>query len=306
MSALNFIRTPEGIRDLNYPSWLLRESRHLSLVSKRVIFLGDSVVNGWKATAEEYTISSQFAKQLAHPDMQTFTFALMGLGARDYQQICQENLRDGDYVVVQLLPLGERLEQGIILSPKAYGPPAEWRAPFLLLRGQVASSYGKAPSFLLFDGVRHAKEMIKQKSFHPILPKNYKPFSPENPTVNNVLDLRNLEQFGMPFSDKAKDGVEKLLDLLSRHRERTLIYITPLNPYYLDQRGLQINANFRSNIEWIKTLLQKNGFRYLDYVLDKRVLEMDDFIDYSHYTDEAAIKMGNILATDFTQSVLRP
>lgn len=303
-SGRDFVKMAEGYRELNYPAWLLQQSRQRQPSAKRIIYIGDSIVYGWKATTEDGIISTHLAGQMRRRGFQTFTFALMGLNPRDYQAIARENVRTDDYVIVELLPMNVRLNQEPVLARGAYGAPDGWRTPFRLLRWEAASC-GRAPSFVLFDMVGWLKRAIKQRTFHPAAVKDYTPFSPKNIIANNVFDLQNLEKFKVPFDRRAYEGVNGLLDLLQPNRDRTLIYITPLNPYYVDQIWKN-DAAFRSNIHALRQMVRDRGFHCIDYVLERQVLEMTDFIDYSHYTDEAAVRMGGILAEDFAQAGLRP
>jgi hypothetical protein len=296
----NYPGTPNGVRNMVYPSFLLSQSRITHLDVRKLLFLGDSSVRGTTSFNPANNIGNILGETLLPLKIQTFSFALDGIGPADHRNILRENAESQDFVIIELHPYPYVLKTPVQIDEGHRKLPYLLHLPFILTREEIALTLKKSPALIPFQFVEFTKKAIKQRSLtinekddEAYISFNRGKLSNDKKYFDEVLARANT-----PLDSSTIATVKSLLEMRRSSASRTLVYITPVNPFFLSQPQLGQQSEFRKNMKTLNDLAKDSGLPCMDYTSRENLLDVSDFHDGIHLTDEGALKFSKILKED--------
>jgi hypothetical protein len=300
----NYFRTPRSIKNMCYPLWLLQQSRAVRPDNEKLIFLGDSTVFGSSCSDVSMILPVQMKRYLESPEIQWFAFSTLNLNAKDYRKLLDKNVRESDYVIFELIPsLGsQKAGRQLTLGESQIPPP--WLVPFQVIKSEVSTRLGFAPSLIPFECVDYLKRSIHQRTFSPRVNQDeLVPFPDSHHATDPHFISKFVDLLNQPFDEASLEALRALTEIPNLDLRRLIVYFIPLNPVVTDNPELGLGSVFEMNRSRVREIFEKKGVVFVDYSAARGSLELNDFHDAYHLTDSGCAKFGEMLADQWLKRI---
>jgi hypothetical protein len=291
-AARDLVRPPQSVRDLSYPVWLWRRAPAVRPSATRLMYVGDSIVFGTSSSSVLGTAPHALVEALAPRGVQTFTFCMPNLEIEDAAPLLRENLRAGEFALVQIIPMAHNLRVPAQLAREEREPPSGPSAPFYLARGEVAMLCGKTPALMLFDATKRLKRALVRHAPEEDLcvPFSRRPQADQRRVLEYYAPLFN-EEIAPPLLDR----IAAIAAAAGKDPTRVLLYAAPINPAVSGDPRLGPGSGFVRNLDRLAKAAARGGASFLD-ANAAGGWAADDFHDACHMTDSGCGKLGRLLA----------